>query len=765
MSLKYFPVLLLFMICLCPGDLAAADVNQPVRLSVFNFGTTNLEASGYGTTVTNMLAASLATEPSLSLLDRRDLEAFLSLNDLQQNDILDNVIGIGSRLNLDMVVAGTVEKKGGVIYINAKIVHIPQKKIVFSTQARAFGDAGLQGEIRTLRAAVIKTVAAQAGRQSADSAAPVKGPLNIKKRTGSQKIQLTWEDPPGNDAAGYEVFRGPSDQGPFIRIANTTRPEYLDQNVKNASTYVYKIRSITGKGIRSDFSDPVTAEIAPAPNPPVILKAEGRIKSIQLTWSPSPIAAADPLPMKGYKVYRAKTEEGPYREAYDVTGKDIGLGAGATATTDKLIHVTIQDSGLEDGQDYYYQVTAYNEKHLESEFSVSIKGATTPAVTGLTAQGDMIREIRLSWNAIPSPLVKGYHVYRSVMEKDLFTKIRRIDSQSAGKIQWVDKDGLADNQTYYYRVTGFESADTETSPTLTVQAATKGKPPVPTGLKAVSGLVKRIDLSWIASPAADVEGYNLYRSQEKYGTYTLLKRIEGRNNNTYTDGAGLLGGFFERLEDNRLYYYAVKSFNKVNVESDLSDIIGATTKARPARPSSLKGETLKVKSAPLFWSANPEKDIVAYRVYRSLDPAGAENFSMIVTVNKTDYTDSNLKDGQTCRYRIQAEDKDGLLSDFSDAVLLQTKPKPRAPEGLISEIKAGKMELRWSPGQEKDIVQYVVYEKKFFGIGTEKIAAVQKPMFIDISPPKGKTKTYVVTAVDQDGLESDVSREFPVTGP
>ena len=33
------------------------------------------------------------------------------------------------------------------------------------------------------------------------------------------------------------------------------------------------------------------------------------------------------------------------------------------------------------------------------------------------------------------------------------------------------------------------------------------------------------------------------------------------------------------------------------------------------------------------------------------------------------YTDANLKDGTTYRYRIQAKDADNLLSDFSDVIV------------------------------------------------------------------------------------------------
>jgi len=55
----------------------------PVKMAIFNFQTVNMEASGQGTAVTNMLLTSLTSERSLNVLDRKDPEAFMTLNDLQ----------------------------------------------------------------------------------------------------------------------------------------------------------------------------------------------------------------------------------------------------------------------------------------------------------------------------------------------------------------------------------------------------------------------------------------------------------------------------------------------------------------------------------------------------------------------------------------------------------------------------------------------------------------------------------------------------------
>jgi len=750
---------LLISLAVCPSISFSAATPQ-IRIAVFNSGTLNIEASGYNTMVTNLLMNDLACVPSLALLDRKELEAFLSLNDLQQNDDVESVANIGSRLGLNMIVVGSVGKKDTVVVVSSKVIHIEQRRVIFETQISALGDAGLMSELKNMSASIIAAISGYASKQKDWEKAAAQGPVNVKKRSGNKWVRLNWEDPAGMTASGYEVFRGTAETGPFSKIAQVERPEYLDQDVERGASFFYKIRSFGVKGIKSDFSSVISAGTAVTLNPPVILRADAHVKSIELTWSPSPVASDDPLKMKGYKLYRSKVEQGPYKEVADLSGKDLGIGADSTTAPDKLLKVTYLDKGLGDGEECYYKLTTYNDKDMESDFSSVVKGATIRAVSAVSAQGDMIREIRLSWNPIDSPVIKGYHIHRSPSENSDFAGIKKVDvSDTAGGkiIDYADKDKLGDKTRYYYRITAVDSQDTETSPSVTVSAVTKGKPPTPQGLAAQNGLVKRIDLTWTASPNDEVEGYNLYWSKEKAGKYLLLKRIDGRTINSYTHG----GGGFDKLTDNGTYYYALAAFNKVDVESDLTEIVFATTKPRPSKPTGLKGEALKVKEVPLTWLANPEKDIAVYHIHRG---TGSEDgFSRIANVQgKTKYEDKELKDGHIYKYKIRAEDKDELLSDFSETISVETKPKPKKPEGLAGDIVQGKVELTWQRGSEPDISYYTVYEKRFYGL--ERINTVKANNFTEAGLVKGKSKTYVVTAIDNGGLESEPSQEVTITG-
>jgi len=660
---RFFLLTALALLLVVPAG-AAEDVPQ-VKMSVFNYGAMNMEASGYGTSVTNMLISTLRGTAFLNVLDRKELEAFLSLNDLQQNDDVENVVQIGSKLALDFIVAGTVGKSGQLITINTKLISIGQKRTILYLQSKAFGDADLVSEARKISDSIVKAVSSDAERRRDDGGGSAGVPVSVEARPGNMSIFLRWEDPSGYAAAGYKIDRGSSREGPFTRIAQVQNPEYLDQGVEKKRTYYYRIRAFDARGIQSGYSSVVGAETAPTPLAPIILKAEGHVKSIQLTWSANPGRSEDPSPLKGFRIYRARAEKGPYKEAANLLLKDAASSADASAG-EKIHHV---DKGLADGEDYFYRITAYNENNLESNFSEPIKGSTTPGLSKVAIQGEMIREIRLSWTALESPFVKGYGVYRSMQEGKGFTRLQKVETFRAGQeVSYTDIEGLGDKTRYYYQVTAYEEPDSETGPSPTVSAVTRGKPPVPKDLKAESGLVKKVQLSWTANQEEEVEGYKLYRSTTREGKYEFIKKISGRSSGSAVDEAGLFG-FGTRTEDGTTYYYALTTYNKVDVESEVSQVASATTKARPRPPDRLSGE---IQGAKVFltWAQNPEPDIVSYTVYEST----ASGRRKIETVKgDTRFSETAPEPGKSRTYVITAKDKDDLESEPSTGLTLQGK--------------------------------------------------------------------------------------------
>jgi TolB-like protein len=129
-----------------------------LKVTVFHFTPINMEASHYGIAATNTLITNLKLEPSFVMLDRKDLEVFLSTNDLQQDDRTENVVAIGTRMGLNFVVAGNIEKRGSLIVTNCKVVSIDQKKSVFTKQSRSLGEANLISDMKKLSDTIIEAL-------------------------------------------------------------------------------------------------------------------------------------------------------------------------------------------------------------------------------------------------------------------------------------------------------------------------------------------------------------------------------------------------------------------------------------------------------------------------------------------------------------------------------------------------------------------------------------------------------------------------------
>jgi fibronectin type 3 domain-containing protein/TolB-like protein len=760
MKNKSFPYFFWALLCIILSLYPRPAHTYTAKIAVFNFNVLNLDAKGYDATVTNTLIDFLQKTSSFNILNRKELESFLYLNDLQQNCDLSNVVCIGNRLGLDMIVAGTVKKNGPVIEIFCKVANIADKSFVYTKKVRSFGDSGLWELIRRLSRDISKIIPIKMG--DAIKASSTKGrlthPVKIVSRPGSSKIGLYWEGAPDSKSQGYKIFRSQSEEGPFVKIAQVTKCNYVDEGLERNTPYYYRIKAFDRKGKESDFSATIRAETALTPNPPIILNTESHVKSIKILWSPNPTKSPDPYKLMGYKVYRAKTEEGTYAEIANLTEKDLGSGI---ESADDIAYL---DRNLADGEHYYFKISAYNEKNLESDLSSGMKGICLPVVNGVVATGDMIRQLELRWTPTLSEHVKGYVIYRSTSPEEGFIKITTIIGRETDS--FIDTEGLEDKTTYYYRASLFEDDEREGSMSHVVSATTKGRPPTPRRLKAKSGLAKMVKLLWNMCTEKEVKGYKLYRSTAREGEYIPIKTLDNQNKNNYLD-KGTKGTLFSAfseggfLKDNTTYYYKVTSYNKVDVESKPSDIVSATTKPRPARPSGFGGEGLHVKEIPLFWQQNPEDDIAKYHIFRS--SADEKDFSEIASVEGgTSYVDKRLQDGREYRYKMTAEDKDSLISDFSDTITIKTKPKPRVPTGLTARVEQEKTVLTWSNNTESDITSYNIFEKGF--LGPRKVDTVKEPQCSVVSPKPGKSRNYTVTAVDKDGLESKPSEPITVVG-
>ncbi|MCK4840083.1 MAG: fibronectin type III domain-containing protein, partial [Desulfobulbaceae bacterium] len=105
----------------------------------------------------------------------------------------------------------------------------------------------------------------------------VGAPVELRSLAGDQQVSLSWQPPLGDlngapleDELHYQVYRSVAG-GNFMPLGSpVTAPDYLDQSVKNGSSYRYKVRAARlsgGTGVFSDMVTVVPRDLTPPPAP------------------------------------------------------------------------------------------------------------------------------------------------------------------------------------------------------------------------------------------------------------------------------------------------------------------------------------------------------------------------------------------------------------------------------------------------------------------------------------------------------------------
>jgi hypothetical protein len=728
-----------------------AQADRQLRIAVYTFNILNLGAAGYDATISNLFMTLLDQHRVLEVMNRKELEDSLRRAGLQQSENVSLVQTVGIRLGLDGIVLGNVRKVGSSIEFEVKFVEVSRGNTLLHRKEKIFGHVALRQKVEEIASEIAQIASKyQPGHvvvQEEVSLYPEQ-PKGLQARGGSQKVVLSWNPNTEPNLFGYKVFRGTTPVGPFAKIGSVKKNKFTDEGLQNNRTYYYKVQAFNQQGKESPASAVIAAETAPSPFSPIIIDTTPLIGGIRIRWTTNPRKGDDGTEISGFKIYRATEPEGEYLWVASISSE-----SDRESKLRPRKH-KYEDSGLDDGAKYYYRLTAFNNRQVESDFSSALEGSTIRRPTGLQATGDMIREIHLQWHASPFSEIEGYRIYRNIAAEGTFQRIGELSSTN--KISFVDQQNLSDATTYFYRLTHYDHQGRETGFSDIASATTKGKPPIPEGFSAESGLVKQVKLSWKVRSEKEVEGYYVYWNKAEAGEFKQIAKVKGRENTKYVDK----GRRDRPLDDNTTYYYMLTSYNKVDVNSDPCTVASATTKPRPTAPTGLSAQGGLPGKIVLAWNQNPETDIKYFYLYRKKAEGKFKKRAKFPS-DQSQYEDVKLDNGTTYVYQLQAEDKDKLLSDYSDSAKATTKPLPHPPTGLEVQGVTNGFKLSWKPNPEPDIAKYMIYLRSF--LTDKKIGSTEATNFT-INTLKPDTEyTVSVRAVDADGLESKKSESVKVS--
>jgi fibronectin type 3 domain-containing protein len=319
---------------------------------------------------------------------------------------------------------------------------------------------------------------------------------------------------------------------------------------------------------------------------------------------------------------------------------------------------TFEDTGLGNGQAYYYRVTAVNadgESQPSGEVSVITKA---PDATGFkSTAGDS--QIVLTWNASPS--ATAYRIYR-----DTLGGVGGAADFLVTGTTYTDT-GLINGTTYYYEIAAINASGgenltysgetTSAMPKAASEMEAPAGPPAHVTARAGNG---RVLLTWL--PANNATTYDVFRGTSG-NTETLWHA--GVVAIAFTD-SGLANGV--------RYFYKVRAVNAGHV-SPLSNEAAAT----PWVPSAPVNLTVKAGSGQLVLNWTSDGD--SYAIYRGA-ASGSETLLDSGLTGNT-FTDAGLTNGTPCYYKVQALNAGGSSPLSAEVSATPSGPAPRSWSGVI----------------------------------------------------------------------------------
>ena len=190
-------------------------------------------------------------------------------------------------------------------------------------------------------------------------------------------------------------------------------------------------------GNTSEFAINVTAQTssATAPGAPTLTSATAGNGSVSLQWTPP--AADGGATITNYKVYRSTQ-----------SGQEVFLTQLGNVTS-------YTDTGLTNGQIYWYKVSAVNavgEGALSNERSATPQ-ATVPGAPTLTSANAGNGSVSLQWTppANGGATITNYNIYRSTQSG------QEVFLTQLGNVTSYTDPGLTNGQTYWYKVAAVNS--------------------------------------------------------------------------------------------------------------------------------------------------------------------------------------------------------------------------------------------------------------------------------------------------------------------
>lgn len=335
-----------------------------------------------------------------------------------------------------------------------------------------------------------------------------------------------------------------------------------------------------------------------------------------------------------------------------------------------------EQKGVSSKRLFYVDTLAQNDKTYHYKlYGISAFGEKGQISKVLTAKGihdvflstriadykiDKDNTVLLEWE-YPKDLedfIAGFEIDHSENEKGPYLKVSENLPPNTRQFQYKN---LAASNYFKVIVVGKNNKRLTSQSTL-VQPIDSIAPLKPIGLEGVIDSLGTVKLTWKANSEKDLLGYRILKANSENEEFVDIykKPFEGLG---YEDKVSLT------LSNPKVYYRIAAEDKRYNI-SEMSDILVLEKPdvIPPAAPIFKDYEVAKGK-VRLQWIRSYSEDVVSHYVLRK--KAGDKLWTEVFQVNDTlqEFFDSNLENGSTYQYAIQAKDKTGLFSTLDHSTV------------------------------------------------------------------------------------------------
>lgn len=262
--------------------------------------------------------------------------------------------------------------------------------------------------------------------------APIERTALTAQSVRFDSVALAWTAVP--EAAGYEILRAKSADGPFEKLTQTG-PDvlgYTDAGLAVNTAYFYKVRAFcvteTAMTYAAECANASASPVLPVASP---VAASCGYGSLYVAWNAIDGAS-------GYEVYRSGSPDGAYSKVFTANASQLGY----------------VNTGLTANATYYYKLRSYavvNGALVFSDYSYAAPAAAVFAAPSLTAVSASHKSINLLWNRLEG--VNGYMVYRATTINGRYSKIYTTSS----RYSYTDSR-VTEGRTYFYKVQAYRGS-------------------------------------------------------------------------------------------------------------------------------------------------------------------------------------------------------------------------------------------------------------------------------------------------------------------